>query len=289
MKPALYETAQGIVGDLGELQTIPFFLTPNAPNDSILIDEPGHVMGPLAMTAPKDGPLLLRSLHANRVDYDCFAEFEMQDGSETRKLCNAPIYLRTILGQYALPYYLPQYLFLPENGVIYINIQAISAMETALCLNFEAVKMLRKQLDMNGKMALGRIERRSILSVPYFATFQNGFLDLDASGSNSAEIQIPYEGSFLARKISYHSTGTLKLNIINQATKESMILAPRETSYEVPVADIIGTSGQPLDLIEPWHIGAGQKLLITATDTSGSANRFYLTIGGEFIRTGDMR
>ena len=289
MKPALYETPSGIVGDLGELQSIPYFLTPNAPDDVIDITSPGRVVGPLAMSAPKDGPLLVRAIHSNSLEYDAFAEFEIQDGSETRKLCNAPIYLRTILGEYALPYYLPQYAFLPENGVLYINIQGISAFETPLRLNFECVKLLRKQLDKTGRLAMDRIKRRSVLSIPYFATFQNGYLSLDASGTGEAQIQVADEGSFLARKITYHSTGAFKLNILNQSTKKSLIIAPQETSYELPAADIIGTSGQPLDLVEPWHISAGQKLLITATDLSGSANTVYLTVCGEFIRTGDMR
>lgn len=289
MKSALYETANGIVGDIGELQTIPFFLTPNDPEDTILLPNPGTVRGPLAMSAPKDGPLLIRAIHANDVAQDVFAEFEIQDGSETRKLCNAPIYLRTILGQYALPYMLPQYLYLAEGNVIYINVQAIGAMSTALRLNFECVKMMRKQLDKTGRLALDRIKRRSILSMPFFATFQNGYLDLGALGTGSAQIQIPNEGSFIARKISYYSTGAFTLNITNQATKDSMILAPRETTYELPAADIIGTNGQPLDLVEPWHIGAGQKLIIDATDTSNASNRIYLTVSGEFVRTGDMR
>lgn len=289
MKAALYKTPQGIIGDLGEIQSVPYFLTPNVPNEVIALTAPGLAAGPIPMTAPFDGPLILRSLYANITNLaTTFVDFSIQDGTEERQLQNAPIYLPTIVGTYERPYYLPQFLFIPENGVLNASFGSTAAF-TDLRLCFGAAKLLRRTLDQSGKLALDRIQRRSILSIPYFMTFQNGSLSLGALGSGTGEMQVSNEGTFLLRKISYMSTSTLNFNIRNESTGESLFVAPANQTYEVPIQTVVGQFGTPLDLIEPWLIGPGQKLIVNATDTSNGANTLYLTLSGEFIRNGDMR
>jgi len=288
MTPTLYRLKSGqIVANKRMLNVQPFDLLTDLPNNNISVSALGQT-GPIAATVGRDGPIEISQFSAQRSEAMQIL-LEIQDGSATRKLMNAACHIDTIFGSGTQPYYLPEALWLDEGHVINCYAANLADSTNNVRLNFRGLKRTHTVADPDGSLARQRISRREFISMPYFYTFATGGVTLAGGATSSQEIPISAEGYFLVQQITSVQTGDFTLNIINQATNDSIINAPGAVSYEIPHSLLCGTANFAFKLHEPWLIGPGQKIVVNLTNTELFVNTIYLTLGGIFIRQGPDR
>lgn len=280
--------------DKGMLDVVPFQFLTDVPNNAPAVGALSEV-GPYVMTVSREGPVVLKQLSMQSTAYDsplsnALIRMKFQDGSGPGvMLMNAPVLMNTIFGNGQKPYHLPKGLFLEENHSIEVYYYNLSVSSNTIRIN-GGCKRLRKPVpDPSGALQRQRMQRRQYVELPYFLTFDTSFVTLTGSSTGTGTFSIPNDFAFEVHQLSFASTGIFNVDIYNQSTGESLILAPNGAHYQVPNTLLLGDGEFPVRLHEPWMIGPGQKLVCDMTDTSTSTNTVYITLGGVLYRTGVQR
>ena len=277
-----------VILDAATLDRIPYYLLTNPPNNSVTVSA-NQQAGPIILAVSKDGPCEVESLIAQRTGIASVGHV-IQDGNpQGLPLMNNPCHIDTIFGSGQQPLALPEALFLPEGHALSAFISDLSAASNVVRLGADTSRLRKPVLDPSGALARLAVMRRQYISIPYFYTFDTGSIELTASTAGSGNMSIAADHNFEIHAIAAVSTGTFSISIVNQSTGDSLITAPSGQNYEVPNALICGSNTFPFKLHEPWMIGAGQKIVVSMTDTSAATNTVYLTLIGKAYRTGEVR
>jgi hypothetical protein len=261
----------------------PFSLLTNPPYNKVdmVANQPSTV---IAMSVAGSGPLEISQLACKRTGA-CLAQLIVEDGQTQRVLMNVQQHIDNIFGDGGRPYFLPETLIIDELRSLNAAFLDISGSANAVWPAAHAARYMQIQDDPRLVMMRRRMEARQYLSLPYFYGFDNTFKTLTGSGTGTEIITIANDHHFEIHTIQCQSTDAFKLNIVDVAAAESIISGPSGVDYQIINDLICGNAQYPFKLHEPRMIFAGQKLVVSMTELSGSSNTIYLTLGGRAIAT----
>lgn len=283
-----------VVADKAALNSYGFTLMPNLPNNKVSFNA-GRAAQPMIFSlAGSEGPFLGYKLAAE-ITGNCLVRFLIRDGSYQRELQNLPVHASAIFGTGAQPYYLPMSLYIEENSVIEMQVSDISLSNNSITPNIQGARFRSDMTDFKGQKLRDRVARRQFVSLPYFyvpdgsVATSNGGISVGGSATVNAPISIGSDHAFEILQISAVSTGAFTLDLVNQATGESIVNAQGNQHYGVPSQLLVGNNLYPFRLHEPFFVNPGQKLMATIVDTSGSTNVVYLVLCGRLIQGSPRR
>lgn len=274
----------------------PFVLMTNEPLNTLTV-APANASPAAAMRVSAEGPMQLTMFGALRdsTHGEVMVRMYMRDGTATEMLMNAPCHIDTIFGPGGNMYTLPEGLFIDEQRALSVICSSVVDIlpdppPDPTLARIVAVGAKYSQLEQDPQLA--RIKERlsisQFISTPYFYTINGGFADIHSLQTTEVEIEIGTQHNFEIHQFSAKATGTFSLDIIDVTKGASIINAPRGTHYAIPSTMLLGDGSHPYKLHEPVMVFAGQRLLVTLTDTSGldsqTPNRVYLTLGGRAIK-----
>lgn len=266
-----------------KLYETPFFLQTNPPNNKVAITALATT-DQQTMRISAEGPLQVSAFGATRAA-ECTVMIYLNDGATPVRLMNSPIHIDTIFGNGGQMYPLPQGLYLDENRALSLTYTDLSNGSNSAQVAFNAAKYSQLQQDANLARVKQRLQMSQYLSMPFWYTFDQGPVTLTALQQQQIEIQIDPAFHFEIHQLSFKSTGTFSINIVDLAKGESIINAPSNTNYAIPHLLLCGNNQYPYKYSEPVMVFAQQKLLVTLQDTSNASNTVWLTLGGKAIAT----
>lgn len=283
--PTIFSKKDGsIVGvNKQRLYETPFLLQTNPPNN-IVVAPAGATSPQTSLRVSAEGPMQIREIAAQRSN-PVSVQIYMQDGTSPRKLMNAPCHIDTIFGTGGQEYPLPEALYIDENSSMTIAFTDLSGAGSNVQVAMQCAKYGKLQSDPTLTRIKQRLKSRQYLSMPFFQTFDQGSVALTALQNTQIEMLIGADYHFLISQISFVSTGTFSLNIIDETKGESIINAPSNTNYAIPSLLLCGTNQYPYRFTQPILVQSQQRLLFTLQDTSGAANTIWITLGGQFLST----
>lgn len=287
--PVILAEPDGRVTGLNRKATsvFPFFLNTNEPNNTVVV-RAGAASSPIAMTIAGEGPALIYGL-AYEGTYAFKLRMSIQDGNNIRPLMNGACYSTTILGTGFTPYPLPEPLYIDELRKLFIEITDLQTPNSGLTdnsvrLNFITSKSSSVVQDPTTELAQVRQNVKQFLSTPYFYTTDNGGLvTLTTTVSQDILITINPEYHFLLYQLSMSSTADFFIDLIDQASGDSLIGAPQGTHYGIDSRLIFGTGNYPFCLIEPYYFQLGQKIILRLQNQVSGTNNIYFTFGGRSL------
>jgi len=262
-----------------------FFLNTNPPNNNVAMLA-NKTSQSIAMRASGEGPMQLTQLGAVRDGSHgaCLVRMYVRDGTGTIMLMNSPCHIDTMFGPGGQMYHLPEGLYLDEDRATSVMFTDLSGGDT----NARIVGVGAKYTQIQNDPSLARIKERlrnyQFLSMPYFYTFDSGKRTLNALQALDAEIEISNAHNFEVHQLSFVSTGSFNIDIIDLTKGESIINGPANSHFPIPHLLLCGDGSYPYRFHEPVMVFGGQRLLIKLQDTSGAANDIYLTLGGRMIK-----
>lgn len=268
------------------LYETPFALLTNPPNNSIAIAANGTTTE-LAMRVGGEGPMQLTQVgavadvsHSSNV----LVRLMMRDGSGVNPLNNTPCLLSTVAGVGGKMYPLPEAIYIDEDRALVAVFKNLDGDPTEARLCFVGAKYTHLRQDPMLARVRERLKNSQFISTPYWYAFDGGSVALTACQTVQAEIEIANDHNFEIHQFAYSSKGAFNIDIVDESKGESLINAPRGTHYQLPASLFCGNGQYPYRLHEPVMVFSGQRLLVTLTDTSGSANTVYLTLGGKAVK-----
>lgn len=279
------------------LYEYPAFLGTNPPNMDVTVPlGASSVETPLRVSG--EGPIQATLLGAVRDTTHGAVTVRLfgRDGSQAFMCMNAPIHIDNMFGPGGNMYPLPEGLYLDETraaSVIFTDLTGAGTLARIVACG-------AKYTQLQGDPSLSRIKERlkdsQSLSIPYWYTLNDGPAVLTPLQTAQFVIEIFGDHNFDIHQFSAVSTGQFCINIVRLTNGESIINAPRGTNnlgagssitYPIPSVMLMGTNQYPYRLHEPALVFAGERLLVTLIDTSGSANTIYLALGGVGIKVRD--
>ncbi len=287
--PTLIQKQGGEILGLNKnrLYETPFFLMPNPPNNEVA-SAAARSSTEASMRLSGEGPMQLSLLgvNPNTPGGDgVLVRLYTRDGNQPVMLSNVPIHIATMFGRGGNMYRLPEALYVDEDrglAVVFTNLDGGNAAATRICA--VGAKYAKLQADPSLKRVKQRLKDSQFDSMPYWYGMDQVKAVQTAYQSTQYQVTIDGSHNFEIFQFSYSSTGTFSLDIVDLTKNESIIQAPRGTHYEIPNLLLCGNGKHPYRLSEPVIIFGGQRLLVSITDTSGSANTIYLTLGGRALK-----
>lgn len=283
------KTGRVVAVNKRRLYEMPFFLGTNPPNTDVAIGGVGAASSNIAMRVSAEGPMQLLMLGAVRdaTHAACLVRMYMRDGADVGMLMNVPMHIDNIFGHAGLMYPLPEGLYVDENRALSVTFQSLAgAVATAGRIVAVGAKYSQLQLDPQLQRVKERMNKSQFLSTPFFYGLDATQAALTAYATTQFEITISNAHNFEIHQLSYVSTGTFNIDIVDVTKGESIINAPRSAHYGVPSLLWFGNGSYPYRFHEPIMVFGGQRLLVTLTDTSGlkSGNTVYLALGGKAVK-----
>lgn len=289
--PTLINNADGSVRavNLKRLNECPYFILTNSPNNALVIPANQAVQQTI-MSVSGEGPAAIHAFAAQRTGA-CRVFMQIQDGARPRGLMNGGCHIDTIFGNYlagSRSYFLPEALYVDETRAVVITLTDISAAPNTVRLSLEAQRLLTRYADHSLSRVRDRMEKRQYLTMPYFYTFDGGFVDaLGPAGTvTNGTITIGQDSHFQLMQLTAVATsglGSFDLNITDVGTGESIINAPLSTNFAVSSGVIVGNAAFPYRFHEPIFYERHTKLLVAITNRVAGTNRVFLTLGGRAI------
>ncbi len=268
----------------------PFFLTPDAPNQTMALAAAAAAQAHAPMTVTQEGPfegyaLVMQSTRFTQIgDHDMTVM--ITDSGSRKQLMNRMVHANTIFGTPQFPMVLPERLFLHENRSLRIQLQNIGA-------NAQNVRpvIVGRRLYATSAAAgtlddfIKKLLERSQVTTPYFLTTEEDIDELTvAAGATSFFLPMDADAYFECFKITavaYDTTlGTLTGTF-------DLIIRDAETRRELETGNmsnqlVVGTGLQPFILPESWVIRPKQRIEIQVTNTTATGNNidvFFTLIG----------
>ncbi len=262
-----------------------FFLNTNPPDNNVAIAA-GKTSSAVAMRASGEGPMQLTAFGAVR-DAEhaaCLVRLTMRDGSGAIPMSNSPLHIDTVFGPGGQMYHLPEGLYVDEDRALTAMFTDLSGAPNHARITGVGAKYTQLQQDPALVRIKDRLKASQFLSMPYFYTLNNGFTDLTGLQSREIQIEIANQHNFEIHQIGFSSTGSFNLNVVDLTKGESIINAPSGANYGIPHLLMCGDTGYPYRFHAPILVFGSQRLLVTLQDTSGAANRIFLTLGGKLVK-----
>jgi hypothetical protein len=243
------------------------------------------------MSISGEGPAAIHQFAAQRTGA-CRVFLGVQDGGRPTGIMNAGCHIDTIFGNYAAgnrPYYLPEALYIDETRSIVVSITDISGAINNIRLEMEAQRLLTRMVDADLSRIRARLEKRQYLSMPFFYTFDAGFVDIPGPAGTvvTSTITVGQDHHFELFQISAVATpgglGSFDVNLTDQTTGESLIDAPLGTNFPVSSGLIIGNASFPFRLHEPRFFNIHSKIVVTLVNRTALTQRVFLTLGGRTL------
>jgi hypothetical protein len=284
--------------NMRRLAEIPFFLTPNQPNEAIVVPAQ-QSSAPVVASVSGEGPVQVFALARESVraaalqaNADMRVFLQIQDGPYQRGLMNGAAHVDTIMGSVGLPYRLPEALYMDELRSliqVYTNLNTTLANTIRPC--FDTDKFLTQQIDTNISRIRKRMEQRQYLSVPYWYVLDQGFLDVGIGATAQATITIGQDHHFEWSKQTafVHQvgdttiTGPWDINIVDISKGESFIDAPQNVDFPISGDLIFGTGQFPYNMHVPRLAQVGMRMVVTIVNRHVAAQRFFITLGGRAL------
>jgi hypothetical protein len=257
---------------------MPFMITPNAPNTNIVIPA-GLGVGEFTMMVSGDGPASVCGLAAER-DQACKVLLKQQEGRNIRPLMNGACHIDTIFGTGRTPYPMPQPLFIDELRRLTVTLTDLGTNTNNVRLNALSARATSSEADPTLAKARKRQDFRQFLEIPYWYTFDNGFIDLTGLTVFEQVITISPDHHFMLSQLSKISTAEFFIDIIDIAKGESLIYAPQGTHYGVSSKLLFGDGNYPYCFLEPVLFQVNQKILLRMSNQAAGVNTVFLTLGG---------
>lgn len=277
------KTGRVLAGNKRKLHETPFFLQTNPPNNAVTVGA-SVTTDPQIMRISSEGPLEVAEMGIKRSN-TCTVVLYLNDGNTPIRMMNSPCHIDTIFGTGGLMFPMPEALYLDENRSLSIAYTDLSGAGATVRAALSAAKYSQLQQDANLARIKQRLDSGQYLSMPFFYTFDQGSVALTALQTSQLEIQIDPAYHFEIHQISFVSTGSFSINIVDEAKGESIINAPSNTNFPIPHLLLCGNASHPYRYSEPILCFAQQKLQVTLQDTSGAANTIFLTLSGKAITT----
>jgi hypothetical protein len=230
--------------------------------------------------------------------YDvCLLQLATRDGVSSPTLMNNWIHRDCLAGSQGQPYPLPDALYADETQALNATFQDISGVSVNANLGnggqltMSAAKYSQLQSDPKIQRIRQRLQNKQMLSLPYWFTFDSGFVTLEPFGYQEAVITIPEDSHFEIHQLSYAfgpgvTGGQFAVNIVDLAKGESIINAPSGRNYMIPYQLLFGQNGYPYRYPEPVTVFAGQQLSVKLQETGGNAGSptlLYIALGGKKV------
>lgn len=279
----IHDPAGRILGvDPRIMSQMPYFLLTNQPNNFVTI--PANSSSPFtSITVSGEGPCEIFSF-AHEKTGACRVSMQVQDGSTQRSLMNRAVHVDTIFGNGQQPYHLNETLYIDELRSLVINFTDISGSANRCAVALGSKRYLSLQVDQSMELIRERLKNKQYMSMPYWYTFDNGFVDVGVGATVRQTITIGQREHFQIYDMTTVATSLLfDINVIDVARGESIINAPGNTNRQVSAGLILGNANFPFKLHTPWLIQVGQKVDVILTNNSGAPNRIYFTMGGRGI------
>lgn len=266
------------------INEIPFFLTTNRPDNSIVLASYG-TSGKISLSANVQGPLWVHSLMMQSTGA-FLIQLYIYDGERMVPMSSSGIHSSTLLGSGLKPYRLPAPIYTDELKRLVIVLTDISGASNTIYPCFMAHQGKNPVHDPTGKLSDMR-DGGNRLTYPFFYTFDAGSITFTALQNREDSIGIGTNlmavADFQLFQISYTSTGTWTLDMLDGNTGESIFNAPQDQHYQVDAGSFIGNQNYPTR----WNVGRmfrrGQKIIVRSSDTSNAANTAYLLLAGRAI------
>ncbi len=267
------------------LYEYPFFILTDPPNNDVV--SPANATSPqTAMRVSGEGPVQMTQMGAIQDDDHgaVLVRLYIRDGSQQIQISNVPLHINTVFGPGGQMYPLPEGLYIDEDRAMAADFTDLTGGGTSSRICLVGAKYTHLQADPSLARVKERLKASEFLSSPQFYGINDGKAVLTPYQTLQFQIQINSGINFEIHQLSMVSTGTFNLNIVDMAKGESIINAPRNGNYSVPSTLFVGDGSYPYRFHEPIITFGGQTLLITVTDTSGSGNTIYLTLGGVALK-----
>ncbi len=285
--PGLIADASGRIRGINKLRVYEnsFFLNTNPPNTQVVVAANATSQA-TGMRISAEGPVQVTQLGALRDSSHnpVLVLLEIQDGVSVGQLMNNPCHIDTLFGPGGLMYHLTEGLYLDEYRSLAVVFKDISGSDNLVRITAAAAKYTKLRGDPGLDRVGQRLKDRQYLSLPYLYTFDDGKAVLTPLGYAEYEITVVSSGHFLIGQMSFSSTDTFSLDIVDMSKGESIVNGPSATNFLIPHYLMCGDGSYPYRFHEPVMVYAGQKLLVRLQDTSGAANTVYLTLGGSQLK-----
>lgn len=267
------------------LYEYPFFLCTDPPNNNVL-SPAGQTSQETAMRVSGEGPVQMTQLGAVRDSTHgaALVQLYMHDGSQRVQMSNVPLHIDTLFGPGGQMYPLPEGLYTDEDRAFSVAFTDLTGGGTGSRICCVGAKYTQLQADPSLARVKQRLKASEFLSTPQFYGVNDGKVILPKYTTAQYTIQITGGQNFEIHQLSAVSTGSFALNIVDMAKGESIINAPRNGNYALPSSLFVGNGSYPYRFHEPILTFGGQTILVTLTDTSGSDNTIYLTLGGVALK-----
>lgn len=268
----------------------PFFLTPDAPNQTLALAAAANSQAYAPMTVTQEGPfqgysLILQSDRGELVG-DHEATVLMTDSGSRKQMMNRPVHANTIFGTPSFPMVLPERLFLNENRSLTIRFQNLFANANNIRVNIAGRRMYQSSAEsgMFDKL-ISDLTKRTVVTTPYFLTTTEDITALTvAAGATSYFLPTDADAYFEVFKfaaVAYdNQLGTLTGDF-------DIIIRDAETRREIETGNmsnqlIMGNGLAPFVLPESWLIRPKQRIEIVVTNTTATGNPLdaYITFIG---------
>jgi hypothetical protein len=292
--PTLLEAGDGHIRAVNRarLFQLPYFLMPNAPNNSVAMTANQSSLQSVA-TISGGGPGEIVALSHEKTA-PCLAMIQIQDGETIRALMNGAIHVDAIFGDRFTPYRMPESLYIDELRSIAFTFTDISGSNNAIRPNTECKRYLQLHVDEHMEKIRSRMEKNQYLSYPYWYTLDRadntggGGITIPAGTTIRETITIGQQSHFEWSKLSGVATSILfDINIVDVSRGESVFDAPTSTNRPVSAGLVMGNGNFPMNLHQPRLFQIGQRLEVTLVDRSGADNTVHLALGGKNCK--DMR
>lgn len=266
------------------LNNLPFFLCADQPDNSFTVPSLG-VSDILSFGVNGRGPAEVCRWSIKATDANnALVSISINEGPNDVPIMNSASLVSNIFGTNLNPYPLPESLYIDDLRKIKMWFTNLNSVDNA----FRPVLRARQNLGMtfDPNATLGRIQLQDKLRVtmPYFYTPDGGGVTITASTTQDIPISIDPNYDFFLKQISYRATSTsLLLDIIDANTNRSLVCAPQDRHYPVNIALLAGSGAFPGRIHHPVCFHAGQRIILRFSDTSGSDNIVYITLGGRNV------
>jgi hypothetical protein len=268
----------------------PFWLTPDAPNQTMALAAIVANQAYSPMTITQEGPFQGLSMILQSDRFTAVADHEctclIQDSGSRKQLSNRPVHANTIFGTSELPMTLPERLFMHENRSLTIRFQNIfnRANNIRPAIAGRRIYATSARSGILDEFILD-ISERAEVTTNYFLTTTEEINALTvAAGATSFFFPIDADAYFECFKmasVAYDATlGTMTGSF-------DFILRDAETRRELETGNLSNLLGSGTGLLpficpESWLIRPKQRVEIQITNTTPSGNPidvFFTMIG----------
>jgi hypothetical protein len=268
----------------------PFFLTPDAPNQTLALAAAANSQAYAPMTVTQEGPFQGYSLVMQSDRFGLVGDHEatvlITDSGSRKQMMNRPVHANTIFGTPGFPMTLPERMFLHQNRSLTIRYQNLFANANNLRPVISGRRLYQSSAESGMfDKEIKKLTKRTLVTTPYFLTTTED-ITAQTVAQGAVSYFLPtdadaYMEVFKISAVAYDATlGTL-------TGEFDIIIRDAETRRELETGNmsnllICGNGLTPFILAESWLVRPKQRIEVVITNTTATGNPLtaYLTFIG---------